>query len=193
MSRTKEFERTEVLEKALGAFLEKGYAATSIADLVEAVGINRQSLYNEFGDKRQLYLKALESYCFMMREDASEILKNPQPARLVLEKYKNHIREKVSSPEIHKGCLVVSSIMGSANADPDVKAVVDNMVQEKLRLVTEVIERGQKAGELLAKHSPAALAQGLFASMTGISVMARSGAPVEVMQQVLDVAFEGLV
>src|ERR1051326_3516607 len=62
MARHKEFDREEALQKAMEVFWERGYEATSIQDLVEQMGINRQSLYDTFGDKHALYLAALDHY-----------------------------------------------------------------------------------------------------------------------------------
>ena len=62
MARPREFDREEALERATGVFWAKGYASTSTDDLLTAMGIARQSLYNAFQDKRALYLEALERY-----------------------------------------------------------------------------------------------------------------------------------
>jgi AcrR family transcriptional regulator len=62
MARPREFERDAALTAAIEVFWTKGFAATSTEDLVQAMGIGRQSFYNAFGDKRRLYLEALETY-----------------------------------------------------------------------------------------------------------------------------------
>ena len=56
MPRPKEFDRDEALQAAIGVFCEKGYAAASTDELMRAMKISRQSMYDTFGDKRQLYL-----------------------------------------------------------------------------------------------------------------------------------------
>jgi TetR/AcrR family transcriptional regulator, transcriptional repressor for nem operon len=62
MARHKEFDRDEALRKAMEVFWSRGYEAASIEDLVKHMGINRQSLYDTFGHKHALYLKALDRY-----------------------------------------------------------------------------------------------------------------------------------
>jgi TetR/AcrR family transcriptional repressor of nem operon len=193
MARTKEFESADALNKALSTFMEKGFAATSIQDLVTATGVNRQSLYNEFGDKRQLYIKALEGYCALMKDNAAQILTLDEPARMVLEKYKASIKANFQCQAGSKGCLVVSAIMDASTSDPEVKAIINKLMQAKGAMMEKVIARGQKAGELPTKHSPRAVTQGLHAAITGIVVMARNGTKCDALLPVLDVAFEGLV
>jgi TetR/AcrR family transcriptional repressor of nem operon len=63
MARPKEFDPDQALDRAVELFWRKGYEATSIQDLVEALGINRSSLYGTFGDKHALYLAAIDRYC----------------------------------------------------------------------------------------------------------------------------------
>ena len=72
MARPREFNREVALKEAMKAFWAKGYAATSTEDLIQAMGIGRQSLYHAFGDKRRLYVEALETY---QRETTSGHLK----------------------------------------------------------------------------------------------------------------------
>ena len=62
MARPKEFQRDEVLEKAMAVFWSKGYECTSVQDLVDAMGINRGSLYDTFGDKQSLHVTVLERF-----------------------------------------------------------------------------------------------------------------------------------
>ena len=62
MARTVEFNECEIIDKAMNVFWEKGYQATSMQDLVDAMQINRSSIYNTFGDKHQLFMKCISSY-----------------------------------------------------------------------------------------------------------------------------------
>ena len=62
MGRNKDFDEEELLEKAVNVFWKKGYNATSAQDLVDALGINRSSLYNTYTDKKTLFTKSLKHY-----------------------------------------------------------------------------------------------------------------------------------
>src|SRR6266852_1410049 len=77
MARPKEFDRDQALQKAMEVFWSRGYEAASIQDLVKHMGINRQSLYDTFGDKHALYLQALDRYREVEGRKLLELLERP--------------------------------------------------------------------------------------------------------------------
>src|ERR1700738_300379 len=81
MARQKEFDREEALHKAMEVFCTRGYQAASIQDLVKHMGINRQSLYDTFGDKHALYLQALDRYREIEGRKLFELLERPGPVK----------------------------------------------------------------------------------------------------------------
>ena len=83
MAGVKQFDRGDVLERAMAVFWRNGYQATSIQDLVDATGINRGSLYTTFGDKRGLFLAVLEHYSHRFGEPMMAELKDPDPRRAI--------------------------------------------------------------------------------------------------------------
>src|ERR1043166_7581204 len=84
MARHKEFDRDEALHKAMEVFWARGYEAASVQDLVEHMGINRQSLYDTFGDKHALYLQALDRYQEVELRKLFELLARPGSVRKAL-------------------------------------------------------------------------------------------------------------
>src|SRR5207237_6339181 len=77
MARQKEFDRDEVLHKAMEVFWARGYEGSSIQDLVKHMGINRQSIYDTFGDKHTLFLEALDLYRDIQSRKVFEVLERP--------------------------------------------------------------------------------------------------------------------
>src|SRR3546814_21123720 len=77
MARPKGFDTAAALERAMELFWQQGYAATSMEQLVAAMGISRQSLYDTYGDKHALFLAALDSYCAMLEAALLAPLKKP--------------------------------------------------------------------------------------------------------------------
>ena len=83
MAGIKQFDRHEVLDRAMAVFWEHGYEATSIQDLLEATGINRGSLYATFGNKQQLFLAVLDHYAEKVGTSMLAELKDPDPRRAI--------------------------------------------------------------------------------------------------------------
>src|SRR5512134_1716882 len=84
MVRTKQFDRHAVLDEAMEVFWERGFHATSIQDLVDRLGVNRQSLYDTYGGKDQLFLAALERYREIQGTPVRRLLEREGPALEVL-------------------------------------------------------------------------------------------------------------
>src|SRR5260370_742343 len=81
MSAVKQFDRKEVLDRAMRVFWERGYEATSIQNLVEATGINRASLYATFGGKKELFINSLSRYEEVFVKPLCAALDAPTPRR----------------------------------------------------------------------------------------------------------------
>ena len=93
MPRQKEFEREEVLEKALEVFWCNGYNGTSFADLTEGMCINRQSIYDTYGDKHTLFLEVLNHYSEKNGECIRAHFAQDKPAKQLFKEYLNSQRE----------------------------------------------------------------------------------------------------
>src|SRR4051794_15823962 len=110
MSRHKEFNREQALHKAMEAFWSRGYEATSIEDLVKHMGINRQSLYDTFGDKHALYLQALERYREVESRKLFELLERRSPVKLVLRQLFTGVVERSLSGAERRGCFMSNAM-----------------------------------------------------------------------------------
>ncbi len=116
MPRPKSFDPETVLTKAMGVFWEKGYDAASISDLTAAMGINRFSLYDTFGDKHTLYLKALESYEKQVLEPILEQINNFQS----LEAIESHFMDMIDYQDEHADapcCMIQKAAVSMAGKD----------------------------------------------------------------------------
>lgn len=175
MARPREFDETEVLDRALNAFWSKGYDGTSMEDLVQETGLGRASLYGAFGDKEHLFRRVLDHYIEKVR--ASEFKPptdmDPEKALTML----THRWVQGSCPkEGPKGCfLSMASTTGTIAAS--VQETIERAAQVRERLLVEVIARGQASGAFRCTSSPEHLAQFLMIVQQGIATAARSGLP----------------
>src|SRR5260370_15325638 len=102
MAGVKQFERSEVLDRAMAVFWRRGYDATSIRDLVEATGINRGSIYGTFGDKKGLFLAVLAHYAEEVAKPLMAELSDPDPRRAI-ERMSDSTIRPASAPRFPPG------------------------------------------------------------------------------------------
>lgn len=171
MARPRTFDEREVLEGAVALFRERGYDGTSVPELTERLGICRQSLYSAFGDKRGLYLRALE--CWGQREI------DPKIAMLEaegspLENLRTLIRGiaayATSCPS--EGCFTVTAMVESRD-DPEALAIVEAQVGRLESAYRAVLERARAAGEIADDLRIDRLARTINTTCHGIGLLAR--------------------
>ena len=190
MARPREFDRDEVLEQALQLFWSRGYEVTSMADLVEHLGIGRQSLYDTFGDKRALYLQALDRY-----KDAHGLpmpLLDGRPLRVGLRLLLTSAVDWLHDVTGGRGCMLVHAMTERGSDDPEIRArfcanSAALVAQLEARLVT-----ARADGELGPHHDPRALARYLANTMNGLQLSARAGLDRAALLQIVDVALMAL-
>ena len=111
MSRPKEFNPDDAIEKAMQVFWHKGYEATSMEDLLSAMDLNRGSLYDTFGDKRQLFLKVVDRYCTTFVGSKFSLLDQPGPALPALRRFIQGMIEGALADPQRRGCLIANTVM----------------------------------------------------------------------------------
>jgi TetR/AcrR family transcriptional repressor of nem operon len=192
MARKREFDEDEALEKALELFHRQGFAATSMQDLVDAMGIGRGSLYEAFGSKEELFARALRRYadrsldmmlgCLAQADDPLEGI-----AVLMHKVVDNHAENRERS-----GCMVVNTIVELAPQDP---AFADTfrLVWSRLEAALEAaVKRAQARGQVPADRSPRALARFLAGTIQGLAVRGKYDPDREGLADVADTALAAL-
>src|SRR3712207_3633301 len=106
MARHKEFDRDEALQRAMEVFWSRGYEAASVGELVKHMGINRQSLYETFGDKHSLYLAALDRYREVEGAKMYGVLEGPGSVKRALRELFEGVIEGALGEGGRRGCLV---------------------------------------------------------------------------------------
>jgi AcrR family transcriptional regulator len=191
MARPREFHRETALEQARLVFWAKGYAGTSTDDLVKAMGIGRQSLYNTFGDKWQLYVEALADY--QQRSTSSHTLRLQAPVS-ALQGVRDMLEGVVVDDDDLRalGCMGVGSACEFGSTQPQLsKLRAKGSTYLRSRLVRRIRE-GQAAGEIDPAVSASEAANYVIMSMTGIQLTARSGAKVTELRRLARFAVDRL-
>lgn len=183
--RPREFCVESALAAALGVFWRKGYEAASMADLTEAMGITKPSLYAAFGNKEALFHKALDLYESEKMAYTRQALKQPT-ARGVAEHFmRGAIEVHASNCDPH-GCLgVISTTMCGAEAE-SIKADVLRRRASSQAALVERFEQARRDGELPQHIGAADLSSYLFAILQGMAVQAGAGATREELERVVE-------
>jgi len=175
MARPREFDRDAALAAAINVFWSRGFAATSTEDLVQAMGIGRQSFYNTFGDKRRLYLEALETY--QRNATSCHIGRLAAPASPLAGLLDLLIGLVPDDDALRcKGCLGAGSIGEFGITDPELVEMRQRMIAAFHAKVVERVRQGQELGEVDPDLDPEQAASFIEITMTGLQLAARGGA-----------------
>lgn len=192
MARPREFEREEVVKKALALFWRQGYQATSVQDLVAATGLNRGSLYDTFGDKHGLFLEAVEHYRATVSAQRLAKLEEPGPLRDRVAAFYQGIVDFAQGEGRLLGCLMTNSTVELAPHDRDTRVAVAANLGAMEAAFRRVLTRAKKNGELAADKSPTDLARFFTATANGMNVMAKAAPDRAVLRSVVRSALQVL-
>ncbi|GMT97739.1 TetR/AcrR family transcriptional regulator [Corallococcus caeni] len=191
MARTKEFDRDEAVRRAMQVFWEQGYEATSTDDLLRAMGIGRQSMYDTFGDKHGLYLEALRAYQAEYSAHLMECLRaHPSPLGAIRE-YLLSIPNGTQKARA-RGCLSVNATAELAHADAEVATLLKTGGAVGHGALERVVKEAQRKGELSPKLDARVAASFLLAAIGGLRLSAKAGTPPEALRDVVDFTLAGL-
>ena len=188
MARTKAFDQSAILEKALHIFWKNGYDATSMDYLVKELGISRSSIYDTFGDKRALFLKTLEAY----RQQSSELLvaalkNHPKPKEALRELLENAMRETANDKEA-KGCFMANTSVEMASYDDEILTLSRENKDRVVNAMATAIRRGQRAGDIAKKFPATHLAEFIYATYNGLQVVGKYDPNFKKLRQTVRIA-----
>jgi len=168
----KSYRETEVLDRAMRAFWARGFEATSMADLVEATGINRGSIYAAFTDKRGLFLRALDHYDGKHRaEFLDRMARRHDPKQAIIATFESAAHPRKKTPG---GCLLVNTALEMSPHDPEIADYVDARLRAVETFFRERIEAAQASGQIRRGIDPGTTAQALLGLFVGLRVLTRS-------------------
>jgi TetR/AcrR family transcriptional regulator, transcriptional repressor for nem operon len=191
VGRPKNFEPDAVVEQAMETFWTKGYAGTSPADLADATGVAKGSLYHAFGSKRELFGKALDRYGRTGSELTEEFLSRPGTAKERIRAYLEFLVDMDLSGPIRRGCLAANTALELGGRDEAATQAVHGMVERSIELFTARIRQGQLDGDVAKDVDAKAQARFLMNTVVGLRVMAKTfDAPS--LHRIIDTALAGL-
>lgn len=182
MGRSREFDENVVLQKAMELFWKQGYEKTSLNDLVEHMGIHRRSLYDTFGDKHTLFLKAMDFYQELIRNNILAGVSKAETPKQAIQFIFDFIIEGYEDKQW--GCLTVNSATELALIDNEIKERTERIFMQTEQLLADLVRKGQQAGEISSAYDPEILSEVLHNTLHGIRVQLRISASKEKLHRI---------
>jgi len=174
MGRHREFDTDQALDAIVSVFWRKGFEGTSYADLTSAAGVERPGLYSAFGNKEELFRKAMVRYYERHMNFVTEALQLPT-AREVAERILYGTADVNTRYPDHTGCLHINgAIAGSDECESVRKALIDVRAGGEAQ-IRERFERAKREGDLPENANPDVLATFIMAVTHGMAVQAKAG------------------
>jgi AcrR family transcriptional regulator len=175
MGRPRGFDEDAVLEAAMRVFWEKGYEGATMADLIEAMGINRSSMYTAFGDKESVFHRAMERYRERRMTSVRQALSQPSLGKVVAGLIHGNA-DFLSTPGNPRGCLLIQgALVCGTDAEP-VKQMMIDWRKSGEAAMRKRLQQAQSEGELPPEIQPADFARYLSSVMAGLCIQAVNGA-----------------
>ncbi len=191
MARPKEFIEKNVLDKAMFLFWQKGYYQASIQDLVEAMGINRASLYGAFSDKHNLYLQALERY---RQQDVAELLqlfnRNLPAGQFFNAVFDNVIVGLTDDPQ-RKGCFITNATLEMLPTDQVVQNLVTTNIKFLQEIFEEVLSKALTNKEIALDSNIKEIANFLISQINGLRMIGKALPDLKLLNGIKNQALKG--
>lgn len=181
--RSKEFDPDLMTDAAMQVFWLKGYAGTSVQDLVDGTGLSRSSLYGTFENKYALYQKVLDRYDAVTTANI-QCLQQEQTAQAAIKSLLMKIAEDELADPLHRGCLIANASLELAGQDELIAEKVALNLQRIQKAILNVLKKAQQQGEISNEIDVQALSFFFVNTIQGLRVLAK-GTPAHQRRQCL--------
>jgi len=183
------YDNREVVAKAQRVFWTKGFTATSLEEVLTAMGIGSGSFYNAFkGGKKELFSKAIQQRREAFNEFKTALDQSEAPVELIKDFFRSIAR---ADHQTHiQGCLIVNTVVEMASLDADLEEEAVVILKEVEQLYTKAIRRAQKNGTLKNQTDPVVLGRYLITLWNGINVTRRMYPDNKILLKQIDMQLE---
>ena len=192
MVRTREFNPAEALTKAMEVFAARGYKNTSMEDVVSATGVSRYGLYGTFGNKRELFEKALGKYADSMGKESFMRLFQPESTLADVRRVFDERLDHVFGSKTKSGCLVTFTAMEMAPRDKEIEAVLLRFMLGMNKAFSTGLQHARENGEVKAEIDLKKAGHFLTGAFFGLAVMSRCGFSRESLDAYIETTLENV-
>lgn len=172
MTRTKEYDRQKVLEDATKLFWKQGFNATSMNELVKKTGLNKQSMYKEFGDKENFFIACLTYYIIEDSREPARILTSEPRSLKNIEDFLDNRIEYAISDDCY-GCLLVNSVIEKETLSDNINHIVYSTLDSQQQLIKECFKAAMDKGEISVDNDIDALTTFIACFFRGLMTTAK--------------------
>ena len=192
MARPREFDVDEALGQVMRVFWDRGYQASTFADLTKAADVRKQSLYGALGDKRSLFLKSLSLYRNQMLSEARRMLSEADSPLEGISRLMRYAARPSGPKGGPTGCLMANTALELGLTDADVAAELKKMFRAMEDTLTAAVKKGQERGEITSRFDSAAIGRSLANTMNGLRILQNTGATSHHVKTVVEMALAAI-
>lgn len=193
MVRTRSFNPSDALSKAVDLFTSKGYSETSMDDLVRATGVSRYGLYGTFGNKRELFEQALERYADRMGRQSFLRLLEPDASLAHIRAIFDERIERICSAGDKRGCMLCHTAMQLAPHDREMADVLQRFIRRMSKAFSIGLEAARQRGEVKGDLDTDTAGEMLTGTLLGLAVLGCAGSPRATLDHVVGHAIDSLL
>jgi AcrR family transcriptional regulator len=191
--RNAEFDREQVLRSAMNAFMNKGYASTSMQDLKKATGLHPGSIYCAFENKRGLLLEALEQYRVDRSAEFEQFFSASQKTIDNLKLYLDNVVAECLSCDNTQACLMTKALNETAEQDIEIQKIISNNLSILQQAFTEKFEQAKKEKSISANKDCEHLARYFLMGIYGLRTFAQTHPEPEVLKQLAEQLYQDVL
>jgi TetR/AcrR family transcriptional repressor of nem operon len=191
MPRPREFDTAAAVDRAMETFWQHGYDGTGMQDLCESMDLHSGSIYAAFGDKRGLFLAAMERYIETVSREAIERIGGASSGMAGIRAYFDHLVDAIVDGKRRWGCLITNAVAEMAQRDPGIAAKIGLHLGRVDAAFQSALARARTEGELKEGMGPEKSAY-LLCLLQGLNVLAKTRPPRKVLREIVDTALASL-
>lgn len=173
-------------------FWRQGYEASSLQDLLGAMGLSRSSFYQAFESKPALFKRCIQFYRQGLVDELQSKLRKTGSGKAFIQTLFRDVAKETTGPDGRRGCLLMNTASEFAQSDPEIADLVSNSIKNLTRVFEKAVKQGQQQGDIPSDRNSHVLANYLVSSMSGLRNMVKAGADSKSIRQTADIVLSAL-